>query len=109
MVNDAEASNGSTIAGHHENVSSTSSPPSQSVSSWRPALPQRAFATGEIKANAFFEAFRDKPDDTLREAASLLSADPEALSKALSRNSDVAQCIEMVFKHFGLPLTGSKP
>ena len=108
-ASDTVVFNGSTVADDHEDVSSLSSSPRQSVAFWRPSLPNRAFATGETKANAFFGALRDKPDDTLREVASLLSADPGALSKALSRSSDVAQCIETVFKHFGLPLNGSKP
>ena len=60
-------------------------------------------------ANAFFGAYQDKSDDELKKAAVALSADREALLEVMARTSKLSPYIEQVFKHFGLPLTGSKP
>lgn len=75
----------------------------------RPKLPFGALANVGAEAKEFLKAYLYASDEELHNAALALSSNPEAFAEATSRNDEQTRCVETVFNHFGLPLTGSKP
>ena len=97
------------VGSSNESVTATASSANSPTPLERPKMPFGALADVQGEAKEFLKAYLYSSDNELRKAALALSSNPEAFAEATSRNDEQTRCVETVFKHFGLLLTGSKP